>query len=100
MQHSVWQIQKERLLLVPFYKGDGFIGIKFGELRRVNDPLDHGVITHQRHSAVAFKINHFHRIEIMQESKIGIESPAAREELRFETEMPFPNAGGGVPIGF
>ena len=94
MRKGVWQVEKERCLLVGFYEADRLLGIAFRQCTLVSRCFDYRFILNNRHGRVP-AIGLLHIIGIGN-SIVFIEPVAGGEMFRLVPQMPFPNTGGGV----
>ena len=98
VQHGVRQVEKERTLLVGTDELHGLIGVQACELGGVGGALDDLAVADQRHAALFLEIADLHRIQVVQQPVIMIESLIARQERFVKAEVPFADAAGGVAV--
>ena len=99
VQHGVRQVEEERTLFVLADKLDGFIGVQACELRGIGRALEHLAIPDQRHAALFLKINDLHRIQIVAQAEVVVESLVAWQKRFVKAKVPFADASRGVAIG-
>lgn len=68
---------------------------EFGGISRSLHDL---IIAQQRHAPLFLEVNRLHRIEVMQQAEVVIESLILRQEWLMKTEMPFADAGRRIAV--
>ena len=84
-------VEKERSGLVPAYEAEGLLGVAAGDGVLLHRSLDDLLSAHQGQGNVLAV-----HVVAVGDAVVGIEALGCRQEIRMVTEMPFPDAAGGV----
>ena len=120
VRHGVWQIDEEGVLLVLPDEGNGFLGVTLGEGVLVGRVFDDLGIAHEGYEVFLHPVldvlqgdpfpqnnvigQGLSRIEghvvAIRNTEVGVEALASGQEFLKVPEVPFPDTGCGVALGF